>query len=87
MSIGELMPDAAASLEKIFTEVEALIRKRLEEADLLIPYVVVAATPEDQIMLRSNVSTDGLRSFGDDLKSAADDIDSSLGQAPPGRGH
>jgi hypothetical protein len=39
-----------------------------------VPHLVVAVTPEGQIVLRSNVSPDALRSFGEDLINVADKL-------------
>ena len=43
-----------------------------------MPHLVIAVTPDGQVVLRSNVSADVLRSFGEDLKSVADEL-----EAPP----
>ena len=40
--------------------------------------MVVAATPDGEVVLRSNVSPDVLRSLGEDLKNIADEL-----EAPP----
>jgi hypothetical protein len=37
--------------------------------------LVVAVTPDNQVVLRSNVAPEVLRSFGDDLKSIADELE------------
>jgi len=41
----------------------------------------VGATPHDQIVVRCNRDDDVMRSFGEDLKNAADEV-----TAPPERG-
>jgi hypothetical protein len=64
--------DAAAILEEILGEADAIIRRRLEECGLEVPHLVIAVTPDGQVVLRSNVSPDVLRSFGEDLKNVAD---------------
>jgi hypothetical protein len=43
-----------------------------------LPHLVIAVTPDGQVVLRSNVSADVLGSFGEDLKNVADDL-----TAPP----
>ena len=68
--------DAAAILEEILGEADALIRQRLRDRGLEMPHLVIAVTPDDQVVLRSNVSADVLRSFGDDLKNVADELTS-----------
>jgi hypothetical protein len=45
---------------------------------LSCPHLVIAVTPDGQVVLRSNVSADVLRSFGEDLKNVADEL-----TAPP----
>jgi hypothetical protein len=42
---------------------------------LAVPHLVVAVTPDNQVVPRSNVSPDVLRSFGEDLKSIADELE------------
>jgi hypothetical protein len=72
-------PDPAATLlEKVLGEADALIRRRLEERPLQVPHLVLAVTPEGQVVLRSNVSADVLRAFGKDLIDVADGL-----EAPP----
>ena len=39
-----------------------------------MPHLVVAVTPDGEVVLRSNVSPDALRSFGEDLKNIADEL-------------
>jgi hypothetical protein len=73
------MADTAAVLEEILEEAQDLIRKRLETADLAVPYVLISVTPDERIVLCSNVSADVLRSFGDDLQNAADEIEARQG--------
>ena len=75
---GMPMQDAAAILEEILGEADALLRLRLKEQGLELPHVVMAVTPDSQVVLRSNVSADVLRSFGEDLKNVANEL-----EAPP----
>jgi hypothetical protein len=70
--------DAAASLQEILGEADALIRQRLHDRGLELSHLVIAVTPDGQVVLRSNVSADVLRSFGEDLKNIADEL-----EAPP----
>jgi hypothetical protein len=70
--------DPAKILEDILGEADALIRQRQKDRGLDFPHLVVAVTPNGQVVLRSNVSPDGLRSFSEDLKNIADDL-----EAPP----
>jgi hypothetical protein len=73
--------DTAAILEEILGEADALIRQRLKERGLELPHLVIAVTPDGQVVLRSNVSAGVLRSFGEDLKNVADEL-----TAPPDQG-
>jgi hypothetical protein len=54
------------------------IRQRLKDRALELPHLVIAVTPDGRVALRSNVSADVLRSFGEDLKNVADEL-----TAPP----
>ena len=49
-------------------------RRRFEEHGLEVPHFVIAVTPDGRVVLRSNVSPDVLRSFGEDLKNVADEL-------------
>ena len=71
------MQDAAAILEQILSEADALIRLRLKDRGLELPHLVIAASPDGQVVLRSNVSPDVIRSFGEDLKNVADELTAS----------
>jgi hypothetical protein len=66
--------DAAAMLGEILSEAEALIRLRLQEQGLELPHLVVGATPDNQIVVRSNGDHEVMRSFGEDLKNVADEL-------------
>jgi len=68
------VPNAAAILEKILNEADALIRQRLKEKGIDLPHLVVGATPDDQIVVRTNGDPDVVRSFGEDLKNVADEL-------------
>jgi hypothetical protein len=71
-------PDPAAIvLEEVLGEADALIRRRLQERSLTVPHLVIAVTPDGEVVLRSNVSADVLRSFGEDLINVADELEAS----------
>ena len=57
------MLNIAAILGEILNEADALIRQRLREKGLDLPHLVVGATPDDQIVLRTNGDPDVVRSF------------------------
>ena len=69
----------------MLAEADALIRLRVKEAGLDVPHLVVAVTPGGEVVLRSNVSPDALRSFGEDLKNIADELEAS--PKPDGTAH
>ena len=71
------MADVVRSLEKVLAEADVLVRLRLKEAGLEVPHLVIAVTPDGEVVLRSNVSPDVLRSFGEDLKTIADELEAS----------
>ena len=66
-------------------EADALIRQRLKERGIEFPHLVGAVTPAGQVVLRSNVSPDALRSFGEDLINVADEIEAT--PEPDGTAH
>jgi hypothetical protein len=72
------MADVLRTLESVLTEADVLVRLRLKEIGLEVLHLVVAVTPDGEVVLRSNVSPDVLRSFGEDLKNIADEL-----EAPP----
>ena len=75
------MTDRAAILEEVLGEADALIRRLLADRQLQVPHLVVAVTPDGQVVLRSNVNPDVLRTFGKDLIDVADNL---TAQAKPG---
>ena len=70
--------DTVRTIEKILADADQFIRRRLEDSRLEIPHLVIAVTPDGQVVLPSNISPDVLRSFGEDLKNVADEL-----EAPP----
>ena len=70
--------DADKILEDILGEADALIRQRQRDRGLGFPHLVIAVTPDGQVVLRGNVSPDGIRSFAQDLQEVADEL-----TAPP----
>jgi hypothetical protein len=71
------MADVVRTLESVLAEADVLVRLRLKEIGLEVPHLVVAVTPDGEVVLRSNVSPDALRSFGEDLKNIADELEAS----------
>ena len=60
-------------------EADQLIRRRLDEAYLELPHLVMAVTADSEVVLRSNVRGQDMRAFGQDLIDLADEL-----TAPPG---
>ncbi len=73
--------DPVDAIQKILGEADDLIRQRLKESQLAVPHLVIGVTPDGQVVLRSNVSPDVLRTFGQDLINVADEL-----EAPPKQG-
>jgi hypothetical protein len=71
------MADVLRTLESVLAEADVLVRLRLKEIGLEVPHLVVAVTPDGEVVLRSNVSPDVLRSFGEDLKNIADELEAA----------
>jgi hypothetical protein len=72
------MNDTIGILEEILGEADALIRQREKDRGIRFPHLVVAVTPEGQIVHRSNVSPEGLRSFSGDLERVANGLTGRL---------
>ena len=49
------MADVVRTLENVLAEADVLVRLRLKEIGLEAPHVVVAVTPDGEVVLRSNV--------------------------------
>ena len=49
------MADVVRTLGEALAEADALIRLRLKEGNLNVPHLVVAVTPDGEVVLRSNV--------------------------------
>ena len=64
----------AGVLEQVLGEADALIRRRLEEVGLDAPHLIVAATLDSEVILRSNVDMDMVKAFGEDLQQLADEV-------------
>lgn len=78
------MQDTTAILEEIVSEADELIRQRLKDRGLEFPHLVIAVTPEAQVVLRSNVTPEALRSFAEDLNNVADELsETTIEAAPP----
>ncbi|SEP47953.1 hypothetical protein SAMN02990966_06942 [Rhodospirillales bacterium URHD0017] len=70
-----MMPTLEHILEEVLGEADALIRQRFEERGIMVPHLVIAVAPDGNVISRSNVSQEGLRSFGEDLIDVADALE------------
>jgi hypothetical protein len=61
-------------IEEILSEADALIRRRLQERGLEVSHLVVAVTSDGQVLLRSNVLSEELPSFANDLEEVVDEF-------------
>ena len=66
--------DDAAALEAVLTEVDAFLRLRLEDRQLKVPHLIIAATNDGEAVIRTNVDPDTLRNIGKDIIEIADEI-------------
>jgi len=67
----------AQILEKVLGDADEEIRRQLSEHELEVPHLVIAVTPDSEVILRSNVSPDVLRSFAQDLIDVADELEAA----------
>jgi hypothetical protein len=68
------MRDSGTIIEEILGEADALIRRRLQARGLEVSHLIVAMTPDDQVILRSNVLSEALPSFAKDLEDVVDEL-------------
>lgn len=68
---------AAVVMEQMLGEVDALFRQKLEDRRIELPWLVMAMTPDDEVVLKGNVSADVLRSLSAALNDAADTLAAS----------
>ena len=64
----------AATIEQILREADALFRQCLKDRGIELPYLVMVATLDQQVVLQGNVSADLPRSFGDALNGVAAEL-------------
>ena len=60
------------NIQGILTEVDTLLRRRLEESGLEIGHVLLAMTPDGAGVIRSNVRPEGLGDMADLLAEVAE---------------
>jgi len=58
------MADVVRTLESVLAEADVLVRLRLKEIGLEVPHLVVAVTPDGEVVLRSNVSPEAKTAAG-----------------------
>ncbi len=73
--VDRYRPDVVRTFENVLAEAD-VVRLRLKEIGLELPHFVVAVTPDGDVVLRSNVSPDVLRSL-EDLRNIADELEAT----------
>ena len=68
------MADAAQILEEVLSEADQLICRLLKERGLEVPHLVMAAPPDGEVLLRSNIRPESLRSLGEQLIDVAGEM-------------
>jgi len=70
--------DPTTAIRLILREADELMRRRFQEARLIVSPILAGVTPDRAVILHTAVSPDLLRWFGEDLKNIADEL-----EAPP----
>jgi hypothetical protein len=66
------MKDLAIAIEKILSDADALIRRRIKALGIEAPHVILAVAPDGAGIIRSNVGPDGLGEISTMLKDIAE---------------
>ena len=67
------MSDSTASLQAIFTVIDRLLRLKLEESGMTdTPFVMIAISPDDELILRGNLDPAELKMLSEALAEAAE---------------
>ena len=66
------MKDLAIAIEKILSDADALIRRRIKALGIEAPHVILAVAPDGAGIIRSNVGPDGLGEISAMLKDIAE---------------
>ncbi len=68
------MTDQTDALQTILTDVDQLLREKFREIGFPdTPFVLAAISPGNQLVLRGNLTPDGLKHMAEDLSEAADE--------------
>jgi hypothetical protein len=66
------MKDPANAIEKILSDADALIRRRMKALGIEAHHVILAIAPDDAGIIRSNIGADGLSEMAAVLKDIAE---------------
>ena len=66
------MKDPATAIEKILSDADALIRRRMKALGIEAHHVILAIAPDGTGIIRSNVGPDGLGEMSALLKETAE---------------
>jgi hypothetical protein len=66
------MKDPATAIEKILSDADALIRRRLKALGIEAHHVILAMAPDGTGIIRSNIGPDGLGQMSALLKEIAE---------------
>jgi hypothetical protein len=66
------MKDPATAIEKILSDADALIRRRMKALGIEAHHVILAIAPDDAGIIRSNIGADGLSEMAAVLKDIAE---------------
>ena len=80
------MTDAAQMLEEVLSEADQLIRRLLKERGLEVPHLVMAELADGEVILRTTVRPESLRSLGEELIEVAGEM-AMIDPAPVGVTH
>jgi hypothetical protein len=66
------MKDPVTAIEKIVSDADALIRRRMKALGLEVHHVILAVAPDGAGIIRSNIGPDGLGEMSAMLKQIAE---------------
>jgi hypothetical protein len=69
---AEVSKDPATAIEKILSDADALIRRRMKALGIEAHHVILAIAPDDAGIIRSNIGADGLTEMAAVLKDIAE---------------
>ena len=73
------MKDPATAIEKILSDADALIRRRMKALGIEAHHVILAIAPDGAGIIRSNIGPDGLSQMATLLKETAEQAGAPTG--------